>query len=47
MAWQTSEMVENGLSKTLVQQQKTKPFQYVSGQKVFAVAPMMDWTDQF
>lgn len=47
MAWQTSEMLENGPSKTLVQQEKVKPFQHLSGKKVFAVAPMMDWTDQF
>lgn len=46
MAWQTSEMVQNGPSKSLVQSRKAEPFQYHSGKKVFAVAPMIDWTDQ-
>lgn len=46
MAWQTSKMAENDVSCSLAQTQKDKPFQYVSGQKVFAVAPMIDWTDR-
>jgi hypothetical protein len=44
MAWQTSEMVENGPAKDVVQSPEAKRFQYLKGKKVFAVAPMIDWT---
>lgn len=47
MAWQTSEMVENGPASDVVQSKKSERFQYHGGKKVFAVAPMIDWTDRF
>ncbi len=47
MAWQTSEMAQNGPAQGVVQSEKAERFQYHSGKKVFAVAPMIDWTDQF
>lgn len=45
MAWQTPKMVENGDAQGVVQSEKAKQNHYLSGKKVFAVAPMIDWTD--
>ena len=42
-----TKMAENGPTESVVQLEKAQPFQYVSGKKVFAVAPMIDWTDHF
>ncbi len=44
MAWQTPKMAENGPGKGVVQLEKAKQNHYLSGKKVFAVAPMIDWT---
>lgn len=46
MTWQASEMTENGTSCGVAQMDKSNRYQYLRGQKVFAVAPMMDWTDR-
>lgn len=45
MAWQTPKMVENGGAQGVVQSEKAKQNQYLGGKKLFAVAPMIDWTD--
>lgn len=47
MAWQTRGMMENDAELNVVQSRKAEPFQYHSGKKVFAVAPMIDWTAHF
>lgn len=44
MAWQTPKMVENGDVEGVVQSAKAKQNQYLGGKKLFAVAPMIDWT---
>lgn len=46
MAWQTSEMAENGAEFSVVQSAKHQRNQYHNGKKVFAVAPMIDCTGQ-
>lgn len=45
MAWQTSKMAENGPGKDVVQLEKVVEKQLLGQKKVFAVAPMIDWTD--
>lgn len=47
MVWQTSSVIENVRVFPWCTMEFNKQNQYVVGEKVFAIAPMMDWTDYF
>lgn len=47
MVWQTSSMIENGRVSAWCTMEFSKRNQYLNGEKIFAIAPMIDWTDGF